>query len=164
MNRSEPFNIHPAVEPEQLVSIENSCPSRRLGPSDGQESPPRVPREEGSGDGSVLRIEASSLAELTTLLAEIKIRVCQMRDGGMELTICRDGRVMVPEHVSNREGGELLHVEGLGDQVQAELGRLGERMVLLDYQERGAAVPTRECSGGTEQSEGKDKWAARLRD
>ena len=95
---------------------------------------------------------------------EVKIRVCQMRDGGMELTISRDGRVMVPEHVSNRDGGELLHVEGLGDRVQAELGHLGERLVLLDHQERGAAVPTRECSGGTGQANGEDEWATRLRD
>ena len=101
MNRSEPVNVHLAVEPEQVVSIKNSCPSRRLGPLDGQESPPRVPREEGSGDGSVLRIEDSSVAELTTLLAELKIRVCQTTDGEMELTISRDGRVMVQEHVSD---------------------------------------------------------------
>ena len=95
---------------------------------------------------------------------ELKIRVCQMRDGQIELTICRDGRVMVPEHISNREGGELLHVEGLGDQVQAELGHLGERGVLLDHQERGAAVPTRGSSGGTEQPKGEGMGVMRQRD
>ena len=88
------------------MSIENSH-SCRLNPSNGEESPLRVPREEGSGDGFVLRIEDSSVAELTTLLAELKITVCQTTDGEMELTISRDGRVMVPEHISNSEGGEL---------------------------------------------------------
>ena len=58
-----------------------------------------------------MRIEDSSVAELTTLLAELKIRVGQMTVGEMELTISRDGRVMVLEHISNRDGGELLHTE-----------------------------------------------------
>ena len=58
-----------------------------------------------------MRIEDSSVAELTTLLAELKIRVGQMTVGEMELTISRDGRVVVREHISNRDGGELLHTE-----------------------------------------------------
>ena len=67
MDRSEPGSVHLAEEPEQIVSIENSH-SRRLNPSNGEESPPRVPREEGSVADFVLRTEESSVTEMTTLL------------------------------------------------------------------------------------------------
>ena len=49
-------------------------------------------------------------------------------------------------------GRELLQAGGLGDSVQAELGRLGERVVLLGDQVRGAAAP-RERPGEAGQPE-----------
>ena len=69
-----------------------------------------------------MRIMASDTAELNRLLMEVKIRVCRTEDGVLELTVSRDGGARVPErgeHVSTRDGGELLHAGGLGDLMQA---------------------------------------------
>ena len=49
----------------------------------------------------------------------------------------------------------MLIAGGLGDPTQAELGHLGERVVLLGNQVRGAAVPNGECPGETGQPEGE---------
>ena len=146
VGRSGAVSVPLAREQEREASNENIRPPRGLGPSGRQNSSLLAPREGegGSGDGSILRIYPSDAAELNQLLMEVKIRVCQTEDSVLELTVSRDGRALVPggsEHVSRRDGVELLHAGGLGDLMQAELGHLGERMVLLGNQARGAAVP-----------------------
>ena len=165
VGRSGAVSVHLAREQEREASNENIRPPRGLGPLGRQNSSLLAPREGegGSGDGSILRIYPSDAAELNQLLMEVKIRVCQTEDSVLELTVSRDGRALVPggsEHVSRRDGVELLRAGGLGDPVQAELGHLGERVVLLGNQVRGAAVPSRECPGETGQPEREGKGGA----
>ena len=50
---------------------------------------------------------------------------------------------------------ELLQAGGMGGSAQAELGHRGERVVLLDNQVRGAAVPRENHPGETGQPECK---------
>merc|ERR1711867_399175 len=45
----------------------------------------------------ILRIEASTTAELNRLLMEVRIMVCQREDVVLELKVSRDGRVLVQD-------------------------------------------------------------------
>ena len=69
--------------------------------------------------------------------------------GGSRLREVGQARVFAYEEIL---GGELLRAGGLGGSVQAELGRLGERVVLLGDQVQGAAAP-RERPGEAGQPE-----------